>query len=126
MKFLKGRVGRLSYFLYACVIPVLLYVPSDPELQDLNIPYIISKTMLILLFLYFPFAIWITIKRFHNIGKSGWNTFYLLIPIVDLYFFIVLVCRKSAKEKNRKLELILFFTLILLVLLGVFAAVLLS
>ena len=46
---------------------------------------------------FFVFALvmfWIgmvnIVKRFHDFGKSGWNTFWFLVPFVNLWFAIKL------------------------------------
>ena len=41
------------------------------------------------------------IRRLHDIGKSGWNVCWALIPIVGGIYLIVLYCRASDPYDNK-------------------------
>ena len=41
------------------------------------------------------------IRRMHDIGKSGWNVCWQLIPIVGVIYVIILLCRPSESGENR-------------------------
>lgn len=100
-KIILSDRGRLTYFLYGYVIPYLLFYFY--ELFDK------PRLMFMLLIFYFPWFTWVYIQRCYDIGIRGWKTFYYaLIPIFNLYIATLLLCRKNSKEKNKKIELILF------------------
>lgn len=40
----------------------------------------------------------ITIRRLHDIGKSGFMTLIVFIPIVGIIWLLVLLCKTSKKE----------------------------
>jgi len=43
----------------------------------------------------------ISIRRFHDINKSGWNTLWLIIPILNLILMLVWFTRKGDSGKNK-------------------------
>lgn len=40
------------------------------------------------------------IRRLHDIGKSGWNICWQLIPFFGSIYVIILLCRRSQPEPN--------------------------
>ena len=43
----------------------------------------------------------VTVRRLHDIGKSGWFIFIALIPIVGGIWLLVLMCRDGIPEENQ-------------------------
>ena len=43
----------------------------------------------------------VTVRRFHDVGKSGWNYFWFLLPIVGWIMILVWLCRDSQRGPNR-------------------------
>ena len=43
----------------------------------------------------------VTVRRLHDIGKSGWNILWNLLPIVGWIYFLVLLCTKSQEGDNK-------------------------
>ena len=42
----------------------------------------------------------VTVRRLHDIGKSGWNYFIILIPIVGAIILLVWLCREGESRNN--------------------------
>ena len=42
----------------------------------------------------------LSVRRLHDVGKSGWFIFILLIPIIGVIWFIVLFCTDSVPGAN--------------------------
>ncbi len=42
----------------------------------------------------------VCVRRLHDIGKSGWMYFIVLIPIIGAIWLIVLFCQDSQPEEN--------------------------
>lgn len=38
------------------------------------------------------------IRRFHDMGKSGWHLFLLFLPILHLYYLILLFLKPGSNE----------------------------
>jgi uncharacterized membrane protein YhaH (DUF805 family) len=41
------------------------------------------------------------IRRLHDVGKSGWFYFIVLIPLIGIIWMLVLVCSDGVKEENK-------------------------
>lgn len=82
-----GGIGRLIYFLgnaggyivflvVAFAFGALLGEGGDAGLALLGIVFV----------LYMAVALWLAVARFHNIGRSGWNVLWFIVPLANLYF----------------------------------------
>jgi uncharacterized membrane protein YhaH (DUF805 family) len=51
------------------------------------------------------FMMWVgfanQVKRFHDLGSSGWMVFWLFVPIVNIWFIIKLAFFKGEMKDNR-------------------------
>lgn len=45
-------------------------------------------------------AMAVTIKRFHDLGKSGWTMLWLAVPLVNIYFGFKLLFGKGVRGAN--------------------------
>ena len=92
----KGRAKRTEYWLVN-LFSSLLLCPSMILLNE-------SLASLYNILAMVPF-IWIglavTVKSFHDLGKSGWYTLLLYIPIVGLLFSIYIGFFKGKEEDNQ-------------------------
>lgn len=43
----------------------------------------------------------VTVRRFHDIGKSGWNILWILLPIVGVILVLVWMCQDSDVVTNK-------------------------
>ena len=43
----------------------------------------------------------VNVRRLHDVGKSGWMYFIVLIPLIGLIWLLVLLCSNSDKGKNQ-------------------------
>lgn len=80
----NGRIRRTRYWVIHFLVG-LLYLPA-------NLSNDISEGVAIFTLLIFIPAFWIQLanitKRFHVLGKSGWYTCLLFIPLVNIIFGI--------------------------------------
>lgn len=92
----KGRIRRTQYWLTIFSIG-LLYTPA-------NISNDMSDGVAIYTLLIFIPTMWIylanIIKRFHDLGKSGWFTCLLFIPVVNFIFGIYIAFFKGEECDN--------------------------
>lgn len=92
----KGRIRRTQYWLTILCIG-LLYTPA-------NISNDMSNGVAIYTLLIFIPTMWIylanIIKRFHDLGKSGWFTCLLFIPVVNFIFGIYIAFFKGEECDN--------------------------
>lgn len=43
----------------------------------------------------------VVVRRLHDVGKSGWFYFIVLIPIIGVLWLLVLLCTDGKKEDNK-------------------------
>jgi len=94
-----GRISRSQYFtttvllgLGIAVITLLLFFASP--ILAMTLGYILSMT-------YFASYLILSIKRSHDIGKSGWIVILLFIPIISLFSSLYLFLAKGQIDINK-------------------------
>jgi uncharacterized membrane protein YhaH (DUF805 family) len=91
----EGRATRQEYWMFYLfyVLFSIATVVADIVLGlgFLNVIYLLA--------LFLP-TIGVTIRRLHDIGKSGWWNFIVLIPLVGVIWFLVLLCTDSQPSEN--------------------------
>ena len=92
----EGRIRRSTYWTRAIVatainILALFFAISDPSAR---IVY------LIVMFLISVFSIIQVVKRLHDVGKSGWMYFIVLIPIIGPFWLLFLLFTDSTPGNN--------------------------
>ena len=98
---IKGRASRSEYWFFQLLftpisIPALLFEDST---NDTYIIYAGISGILILL-LFIP-AITVTVRRFHDINKSGWFTLINFVPFLGWIIVLVMLIEKGTEGKNR-------------------------
>ncbi|WP_455597715.1 DUF805 domain-containing protein [Acinetobacter pecorum] len=104
---MKGRFGRLSFiawsaflhFIFLCCTLALglsidivnIATPSmDPNwlisLQGLG-----SIGVLLIVLAYLYFALVVTVRRFHDLNRSGWWALLLLLPLVNIFVWLYII-----------------------------------
>ena len=100
----SGRVSRTEYllfsiFFYAYNNAGLWLLPHlgslSPKLQLACMGLILGAMLVFLVSLVI-----IIIKRFHDLGQSGWFALLLLVPLVDIYYLIKLAFFGSKDSDN--------------------------
>lgn len=97
----RGRINRLSSvlsiiflhiaFLLGLVIANLIFKMT---------PLLGGLLSLILLYLYIIYYLQILIRRFHDLGYSGWNSIIGYIPFMNIVLIIFLIFAKGEAHKN--------------------------
>ena len=91
-KLFQGRLDRTNFF-FGSIVSVLLNI-----LGNLFNNYILSFIIIIFLII---FGVSITIRRWHDLNRSGWMTLLLLIPIANFCITIYLWFKKGDQVPNR-------------------------
>lgn len=45
-------------------------------------------------------GIGVFVRRMHDIGKSGWNYFWVLLPIAGAIYILILLCKASGPDNQ--------------------------
>lgn len=94
----KGRAARAEYWffvLFNFIISIGLGIISALLNDTFNI-----LGMLYALFILIP-SIAVSIRRLHDVGKSGWMIFINLIPVVGVIWYLILVVGDSDSGENK-------------------------
>lgn len=94
----KGRARRKEYWLYTLVMIVFSIVMSI-IFKSHPTAYRLSTFVYFIVFMIPGIAV--SMRRLHDIGKSGWNFLLTLIPLVGPIILLVFYCRKSQEGENR-------------------------
>lgn len=98
-----GRMPRGNYFWVNTALGLLsLWLSYEFATIDANwYNKDISRPLMIILMVGVAVAQSIpAVRRFHDIGESGWNYWLLLIPIYNIYLYFVLLCRPGMPGAN--------------------------
>jgi uncharacterized membrane protein YhaH (DUF805 family) len=94
----KGRARRAEYWyftLVSTIISVVINVISNIFSDKQNIIGLVYS-----LAVFIP-GLAVSVRRLHDIGKSGWMILINLIPLVGFIWFIVLACKDSNPGENK-------------------------
>jgi uncharacterized membrane protein YhaH (DUF805 family) len=131
----KGRIGRLRYIAYTIGITLVCYLLMGALLGLFGA--ILSSDMFGMVILPIT-AIWIgamiiinlllTIQRCHDFNMSGWLSLALIIPLVPLIFWFIPGTAGANKygpppPPNRNGVLIIALIFVMVVVLGIIAAI---
>lgn len=100
----KGRETRFEFWCFAFFTIIINFFAWRFNLEFVNY----KSTIFLFLSIVFDLAgllslipfISVSVRRFHDTGKSGWFFLILLIPIVGLVLFIVWMA-KASDDKNK-------------------------
>ena len=103
-----GRVGRLQYFfsiLMFIVIEMMIVVFAISiaiSLKIEGVAVIIPVFIAVISYLFLLiFAVFLGVRRLHDMNMSGWFYLILLIPLVGSIFALVMLLKKGTVGVNR-------------------------
>ncbi len=100
---LRGRASRkeLGKFLFYNLVFILLAIATDNilGLTAAGLPYGLFNYVYITAILIPTFAV--SIRRLHDVGKSGWFSLIVLVPVLGLIWLIILFCSNGVDGQNR-------------------------
>jgi uncharacterized membrane protein YhaH (DUF805 family) len=94
LTFLFDPRGKLSRKSYAVVSVIWIFVFLIPAICPIEA----SKLDLSLYLLSFMGMTCASIKRFHDLNMSGFKILLLYIPLINIYYEIVLFCARSKSD----------------------------
>ena len=99
----KGRARRKEYWMFILFNIIFAFLAAlidnivgtaSPEL-GYGLFYIVYG-----LAVFIP-GLAVTVRRLHDVGKSGWMYFIILIPIIGIIWFIILMIKDSEPGSNK-------------------------
>ncbi|MFH1968100.1 MAG: DUF805 domain-containing protein, partial [bacterium] len=112
----KGRIGRKNYFLgllFFAAIPYLAVLLMStfvfllaPVFNTGFMWFIVVAVAILFYVLIFIHIICLHIRRFHDIGKSGWYILTFFVPLLNLIMILILLFEAGKQEVNKYGELV--------------------
>ena len=96
--FLEGRQGRLAYVAQLLLILLPILVAYPPSATD-NWIYLLLATLLVVFCT--GLGALLAVRRFHDLGLSGWHTLLLIIPGLNLPGLLLLALLPGVQTANR-------------------------
>lgn len=94
----SGRAGRTEYWMFFLFNFIFSLAASLIGMLTFGILYIVA--IVYGLAVLIP-ALAVGVRRLHDVGKSGWYYFIILIPIAGPIWFLVLMCIDSQPGDNQ-------------------------
>ncbi len=109
MNLFQGRVSRTVYFLSTISLSILtssVIQFGKAAIVSVNIDILLLEFILMLGLLVFVVflvlaQIGLHIKRWHDMGKSGWWTLLMAIPLINLFVVLALFFIPGDPKKNK-------------------------
>ena len=98
----SGRARRKEFWMFLLFNTIFLIVAAiidniaGTTIEDL--PYGLFYCLYVLAF-FIP-GLAVSVRRLHDVGKSGWYYFIILIPIAGVIWYLVLVCTDGDPGEN--------------------------
>jgi uncharacterized membrane protein YhaH (DUF805 family) len=93
---ISGKMDRIDYFGYSFLLGLISFIVGALIFYVNNL-FSVFVLLLICIFVII-FAINITVKRLHDLGRPGTHCLLLLIPVYNIYFSIILLFKKGTTE----------------------------
>lgn len=107
----KGRANQKEFWSFAVIHLIFLTLTGITDLASgMNFQLTIKHTAISLPFGYIVMAytvitfiplLSLTVRRLHDIDKSGWNLLIALIPIIGVLWFFDMMLTSSMYERNK-------------------------
>ena len=91
----KGRARRKEYWMFVLFNALVSIVVE-------GIGYVIGLDFLVSLYALAVFIpmLAVSVRRLHDIGKSGWNYLIALIPVVGVFVVLYWFCKDSTGDNQ--------------------------
>jgi len=91
--------NKIFVFVAICIAAILAFTLDSSHVLDIfGFTYIILAIYALAVFI--PFLA-VTVRRLHDVGKSGWMFFIVLLPIFGQIWLLVLLFTDSQTGRNK-------------------------
>ena len=96
----RGRARRKEYWMFT-LVNVIIMIASIVVRDMYGRIVFMMDTYTICALIHFIPSLAVTVRRLHDIGKSGWFYLIVLIPLIGPIWLLVLHCTEGQKEDNK-------------------------
>lgn len=112
----KGRINRLRFFIYNLGFSLLSGIVAAPILMIMVGVFITSSNNdeafganIILMGVLYGVSVFAglayfmttCIRRCHDLGKTGWLTLLIFVPVLNFFFYLYMLFAKGDEEPNQ-------------------------
>ncbi|MCX4028590.1 DUF805 domain-containing protein [Endozoicomonas sp. SM1973] len=111
----KGRINRLRFFIYnlgfsllSSIVAIPIFMMAGVFIATSNSESAMGANLILMVILYGLFTIgglayFMTtcIRRCHDLGKTGWLTLLIFVPILNLFFYLYMLFAKGEDDTNQ-------------------------
>jgi len=93
----KSRARRTEYWMFTlfyCIFALVAGIIDGILGLEIGVGALLALALLVPSFA-------VSVRRLHDIGKSGWNLLFMLLPIVGWILLIVWACKDSQAGENK-------------------------
>lgn len=100
LAYFSGRIARLQYLsgIILSTVGMIIFL----IVMDMIVPsrVIVDFFESITSIVYGVFALSISVRRFHDYGRSGWFVILLFVPLANIYFSLELLLKAGDPKAN--------------------------
>ena len=96
----RSTIKEFWLFNLFSVLISLLFTIIDRSIDFKFAGNIGVLTALYSIFIFIP-SLSVCVRRLHDVGKSGWTMFFIIVPIVGIIWLLALFCRDTMPERNK-------------------------
>ena len=96
----RSTIKEFWLFNLFSVLLSLLLTIIDSSVDFKFVGNIGVLTALYSIFIFIP-SLSVSVRRLHDVGKSGWTILYVLIPVIGVIWLLALFSRDTMPEKNK-------------------------
>lgn len=98
----SSRINRLRYWAHGALFAIAFYalLAVGAALMAVVSPYAGIPIMAIAYIGLMVFSVIVMIQRLHDLNKTGWMWLLALVPLANIYLFVILVFFKGTPGRN--------------------------
>ena len=96
----RSTIKEFWIFNLLSVLISLTFTVIESSLNFKFVGNIGILTTLYSIFIFIP-SLSLSVRRLHDVGKSGWTILFIIVPIVGIVWLLALFCRDTMPERNK-------------------------
>ncbi len=96
----NGRIGRLRYFTYCCVLTMALLCVATASLAAFS-PMVATTVILISYLAFIPATFVLIIRRLNDLDRSGWCSLAAIVPFANIALGLYATFARGSAGANR-------------------------
>ena len=96
----RSTIKEFWLFNFLSILISLIFTIIDRSADFKFLGNIGVLTALYSILIFIP-SLSVSVRRLHDVGKSGWTILFIIIPIVGIVWLLALFCRDTMPERNK-------------------------